>query len=751
VCLVDDATATGQALAAGLYAQPARPFDGRVAVAADAARTVAAVVGPEGGTLVASGADGTSYTLALPAGALVVPTAVAMTPVAEIGDLPLTGGLVAAVQFAPEGLALPVPATLTIVVPQAVDPAGLVAFDWSGLGGDFGLGLVAASGQTLTLLVTHFSGVGAGTAAPADVEALRTLPGSPARAAAGAALAALLLDQGTTAVGPYAAVLADWYDAAVAPALAVAATSDAALREALREYVQWHTTVEVVGGVFGDLEAVLGAHGFALATRRAAAAPLVVAGLRAGVARAKVDCRAQRSLERAEDAFRWTLIASALGFGTAEHGLDRASVLEAFCVEARFEELVFPGALAAGVPATLRVRAGYRFDGPPTRFDQLFGVIVSPSGTVEALTIGLTDADGRYEAAFTPTGEAAVGLEVSACLQSAAFPALSLFNLCQQAFVARGDLTVTPDEVALVPGGQQQFTAAIFGAPTGAVTWTATGGTITANGLYTAGDEPGSFTVTATSTLDPSVEATADVEIASPTFAVTGVAVGDRASAHARYLHQDAVGQNPVWVEDRPPDHWPEEITSPDAFPIVGGVDLAASTLGSAASCSFTASADVESTGSGIAVTATAIAVASATRQAEELPVTTPGAGAGCNRYLYLDFHVEEPWDFAMSATGSGDGFYTMELYRGGSLVACLTQNGGRRYRCVDGEVEDTEAPTEVFEGTLSGACTIQVTWSTSACRGFGCGSDTGPSSVASTVSGEVATDFALTLVPASP
>jgi len=55
-------------------------------------------------------------------------------------------------------------------------------------------------------------------------------------------------------------------------------------------------------------------------------------------------------------------------------------------------------------------------------------------------------------------------------------------------------LTITPPEVSLCPGEQQQF------AVTGdvEVTWEANGGTIDQDGAFTAGDNPGDYTVTAT-------------------------------------------------------------------------------------------------------------------------------------------------------------------------------------------------------------------------------------------------------------
>ena len=59
-----------------------------------------------------------------------------------------------------------------------------------------------------------------------------------------------------------------------------------------------------------------------------------------------------------------------------------------------------------------------------------------------------------------------------------------------------GAVTVTPSSVTLKPGATQQFTASdSAGLP---VTWSATGGTITTSGLYTAGATTGTFTVTAT-------------------------------------------------------------------------------------------------------------------------------------------------------------------------------------------------------------------------------------------------------------
>src|SRR2546421_6350048 len=60
--------------------------------------------------------------------------------------------------------------------------------------------------------------------------------------------------------------------------------------------------------------------------------------------------------------------------------------------------------------------------------------------------------------------------------------------------ITASPVTVSPNSATLTPGQQQQFTASA----SSAVTWTATGGTIDASGLYTAGNTSGNFTVTAT-------------------------------------------------------------------------------------------------------------------------------------------------------------------------------------------------------------------------------------------------------------
>jgi hypothetical protein len=79
-------------------------------------------------------------------------------------------------------------------------------------------------------------------------------------------------------------------------------------------------------------------------------------------------------------------------------------------------------------------------------------------------------------------------------------------------------LTINPSSASIQAGAAQQFSAHISGASNTSVNWTATGGTISSTGLYTASTTAGNFAVTATSVADSSktVQAKVTITQASP-------------------------------------------------------------------------------------------------------------------------------------------------------------------------------------------------------------------------------------------
>ncbi|MFY9646340.1 MAG: putative Ig domain-containing protein, partial [Terriglobales bacterium] len=76
-------------------------------------------------------------------------------------------------------------------------------------------------------------------------------------------------------------------------------------------------------------------------------------------------------------------------------------------------------------------------------------------------------------------------------------------------------VAVTPTSANIFSNGTEQFTASVSGTSNTAVTWSATSGSVSGNGLYTAPTvtSPTNVTVTAVSNADPSKSATAAVTI----------------------------------------------------------------------------------------------------------------------------------------------------------------------------------------------------------------------------------------------
>jgi hypothetical protein len=96
-------------------------------------------------------------------------------------------------------------------------------------------------------------------------------------------------------------------------------------------------------------------------------------------------------------------------------------------------------------------------------------------------------------------------------------------------------VTLTPSGASLWTGGTQTFTATVSGTANPAVTWSvleATGGTISASGLYTAPATAGTFHVKATSVADTgkSAQAPVTVSVQPPAGACNGAALGVGAS-----------------------------------------------------------------------------------------------------------------------------------------------------------------------------------------------------------------------------
>src|SRR5271168_1436221 len=68
-------------------------------------------------------------------------------------------------------------------------------------------------------------------------------------------------------------------------------------------------------------------------------------------------------------------------------------------------------------------------------------------------------------------------------------------------------IAINPTSASLQTGGTQPFSAMVTGTSNTSVTWSASGGTISSSGMYTAGNAAGAYSVTATSVADSSKSA----------------------------------------------------------------------------------------------------------------------------------------------------------------------------------------------------------------------------------------------------
>ena len=103
---------------------------------------------------------------------------------------------------------------------------------------------------------------------------------------------------------------------------------------------------------------------------------------------------------------------------------------------------------------------------------------------------------------------------------------LALFGLRSSAqthsFREGVTVSISPVSATLPSGGVQQFTATVSGSRNEEISWSATGGSVSSEGLYTAPATAGTYTVTATSQADTMKSASATVTVtATPVVAVS--------------------------------------------------------------------------------------------------------------------------------------------------------------------------------------------------------------------------------------
>ena len=87
-------------------------------------------------------------------------------------------------------------------------------------------------------------------------------------------------------------------------------------------------------------------------------------------------------------------------------------------------------------------------------------------------------------------------------------------------------VSVAPTAASLQTGAQQQFSATVSGTSNTAVTWSASSGSISSNGMYTAPSNAGTYTVTAVSNSDSTKAGSALAVVSAPQAVSVSIAPG---------------------------------------------------------------------------------------------------------------------------------------------------------------------------------------------------------------------------------
>ncbi|WP_442682481.1 hypothetical protein ACSBPQ_12630 [Stenotrophomonas sp. JC08] len=150
----------------------------KVSPTLDEGRAATQVIGFDGGTISATAADGTVFTLTVPPDSVRQRTSITLTPVSKLEGLPFGNGTDVTVDLQPSGLVFDVPATLRIE-PATPIPAGeQILYGYS----DNRLLLAepVLKAQGIAIVVPHFSGYGVAKGLMGDVEEARKRIGGSA-------------------------------------------------------------------------------------------------------------------------------------------------------------------------------------------------------------------------------------------------------------------------------------------------------------------------------------------------------------------------------------------------------------------------------------------------------------------------------------------------------------------------------------------------------------------------------------------
>ena len=143
------------------FTTPGTPLN--VKVQLDEKQTASKKISPSGGNVSLTSADGSKFTLDIPANALDKETEITMTAVKKLDGAPLDNNSPTAVQLEPSGLLFKEMLTLTIVPAKEIPVKDQIIFGYEADGKDYHLALIDHKSKDIKIKLMEFSGAGVGS------------------------------------------------------------------------------------------------------------------------------------------------------------------------------------------------------------------------------------------------------------------------------------------------------------------------------------------------------------------------------------------------------------------------------------------------------------------------------------------------------------------------------------------------------------------------------------------------------------
>jgi hypothetical protein len=394
-------------------------------VQTDEGHAASAPISADGGSVSTTGADGTTYTLTIPSGAVATPTQISLHPVTGLAGLPNGSSITEGVQFGPDGLILDVPATLTIRLRAGTSAAGLSAGAWRGDGVRPHLYPSGTDGQSVSLAVEHFSGVGLD---PSQIELSLSCVDDDYECVNDKLEQELVHDEGfADARTAFVITLREWYINVIDPVMS-GDLATFAVRNADRS---WRADLEQSFAFYGAWRRAIDDAGTFLHDPRFSVRDVgpseaqAVDVLRGFAAVMNDQCEADKDAADPNDPVGSAtlgvrlpaILALQYGLDTRANRLDLQTLLDESCVQVVIDPSRDYSSDAPGNPGTVTVPTGFTIAGGPIRHDLPIYVAFTVHGQSVPFDETPTDADGTATAPLTwPDGAAQLKVDILARL-----------------------------------------------------------------------------------------------------------------------------------------------------------------------------------------------------------------------------------------------------------------------------------------------------------------------------------------------